>query len=196
MMDRKQRRAHSGHHTQCVESLEPRQHLSVTLDGGVVHVVGTNKGDSIVVSLNASQTRLAVWENGVRNEFALGSVTGVEIRSGNGNDTVGVSSINGLIEVPLVVLAGNGDDVIVGGNTNDILNGGNGKDTISGQGGNDRLIGNNGNDVIYAGTGDDQVIGGNGKDFLFGMAGNDVFDTRDGAREIQDRQPGELLAKF
>lgn len=127
-----------------------------------------------------------------------GAYTAVNVVLGNGNDTLDVGFVYGLVSVnggagndtigglydQAAVDGGDGDDTIDGGNGNDTLNGGPGRDTIEGKGGNDEVIGGpgldslvgdssrtatEGNDTIYARDGErDQVTCGLGADVVTG----------------------------
>jgi hypothetical protein len=65
----------------------------------------------------------------------------------------------------LVLLGGDGDDVLIGGAAADRLEGG---------GGNDFLRGGAGDDTLIAGSGNDTLQGESGKDALDGGSGNDT----------------------
>jgi Ca2+-binding RTX toxin-like protein len=197
-----------------VESLERRTMLSVSLDDGVLTIVGTARGDVIEVQKRADKGDLKVELNGRETEFRLSSVTKIVIKGGDGNDRIGYSGRDGRLDVPGSLSGGDGNDVIEGGNGNDTISGGNGNDRVQGKSGNDRLSGGAGNDVIEGAGGDDVLKGGDGNDDLsggsgnddllgndgdddlegnsgsddiFGEAGNDDFDDSDADKEIKDR---------
>ncbi len=91
----------------------------------------------------------------------------------------------------LLVLGGEGDDIVFGGagDGGDVLFGGAGDDFLSGRAGTDTVIAWNGDDELFGGAGDDELFGedgndtldgGPGSDSLVGGAGNDVFVFEDG----------------
>src|SRR5688572_3314834 len=142
------------------ESLESRRLLSVTLEGGILTVVGTSRGDSIEVQKRADDDEMRVELNGRETEFPLGSVTRIVINGLAGNDRIGYSGRDGRLDQPGALSGGDGNDVIEGGNGNDTISGGAGNDRIEGKTGNDRLAGGAGNDVIEGAGGDDVLKGG------------------------------------
>ncbi len=83
----------------------------------------------------------------------------------------------------LLVLGGNGDDVLTGGPRPNVILGRRGNDTISGNGGNDVIDGGSGHDTIAGGAGNDLVSGGDGNDTVLWKAGdgNDVVHGGRGA---------------
>jgi Ca2+-binding RTX toxin-like protein len=159
-----------------IDALEPRQMLSVTLDGdGVVHVEGTRRNDAVAVVASTSKGRptIRVALNGREFVFRAGAVRRVTIVTGKGDDEI----VSGLpasssrphdhldqTTVPMTVLAGAGDDVVTGSNAGDVL---------EGQAGDDLIYGYGGNDVIRCGDGNDTVLGGGGADTIAGGAGDD-----------------------
>jgi Ca2+-binding RTX toxin-like protein len=82
-----------------------------------------------------------------------------------GDDTIVVPS-----DVPSVVHARGGNDVVYGGDEQDLICGGRGADIIyAGNGSDESLIGGRGNDQLYGGPGEyDAVMGGPGADLLDG----------------------------
>lgn len=82
-----------------------------------------------------------------------------------GNDLVFADIVN----VPLVVFGGDGDDVLVGGRAGDSLDGGDGKDILFGG-----TLGTDGDDLLVGGAGDDILIGHWGADTLHGGSGSDL----------------------
>ena len=144
---------------------------------GMLHVAGTNKGDTIVLSRDeagAQPARIVVTLNGNTHAFPASSVTGgVVMDGGNGKDELRVSENGGAFATPVTLQGGNGKDVIVGGSGNDRLFGGNGKDTLRGH------------------AGADLLDGGRGRDSLAGGAGADHFSGSDKAGELTDRAAAE-----
>lgn len=133
------------------------------VQGGKAYYRVTDTGDSVVagnqcVRLNTSTIRCAA-----------AGVSSVRVDSGNGNDTVRLTSVTR----PSVVLAGAGNDVVYGGTARDVVYGQDGNDTLLGQAGNDHLDGGTGNDYLLGGAGNDALVGQAGNDSQYGGAGND-----------------------
>ncbi|WP_294245168.1 calcium-binding protein [Propionivibrio sp.] len=81
-----------------------------------------------------------------------------------------------------LIVATDGNDVILGYGGNDTLAGGSGADTLEGLDGDDTLDGGTGNDTLLGGTGDDQLLGGEGNDSLFGdLQYSPIYNTNLGA---------------
>lgn len=73
------------------------------------------------------------------------------------------------------IINGNqGEDSIQGGGGADLVLGGKDRDQISGDSGNDQVNGNIGEDIVFGGSGDDIVRGGKDADLVSGEDGNDV----------------------
>lgn len=73
------------------------------------------------------------------------------------------------------IINGNqGEDSIQGGGGADLVLGGKGRDQVSGDSGNDQVNGNIGEDIVFGGIGDDIVRGGKDADLVSGEDGNDV----------------------
>jgi Ca2+-binding RTX toxin-like protein len=113
------------------------------------------------------------------------TVSGFEVNSGSGDDTV---VIDPKVTVPVTLRGGAGSDRLGGGGGGDRLVGGAGPDVLLGRGGDDsifggaardRILGGAGNDQLRGGPGDDLIRGGPGKDAISGDAGrNAIFPRR------------------
>ena len=201
-----------------IEGLETRTFLSVSLDGGVLTIVGTSRADLIEVQKRADKGELKVELNGRETKYSLNRVTKIVIKGEAGNDRVGYSGRDGRLDVPGSLSGGDGNDTLEGGNGADTISGGSGNDRIEGKSGNDRLSGGAGNDVIegaggddvlkggdgdddlsggsgnddlLGGAGDDDLEGNSGDDDIFGAGGNDDFDDSDARREVKDRDSAD-----
>jgi hypothetical protein len=107
----------------------------------------------------------------------LGSIVGVAVDAGGGDDIVGLRGV----AVPVLVSGGEGSDLIEGGSDNDRLNGGPGEDTILGEAGNDVIAGADGDDMLQGGDGADQITGGPAADIVQGQGdGGDLVAGNDG----------------
>jgi len=171
-----------------LEQLESRQLLAAnvgpSLDAGILTVMGTNKNDSVFVSV--SGTDLTVTVNKQSFTFNSADVTEIDIDGGRGNDQIWVDDA---VTANSVLHGGDGNDRVHGGGGNDTITGDKGNDRISGGSGNDSLSGGVGNDWVWGDAGDDiahgdagndHVLGGADNDQLFGDAGHDALDGGDG----------------
>jgi Ca2+-binding RTX toxin-like protein len=194
-----------------MEAVEGRVLLSASLGAdGTLAIAGTRRGDAIDVIVPTNDPRgIVVTVNGDQSRFRGKTVKRIEIVLGLGSDRVRMRGVSGLLAVvdkPMTVDAGGGDDVIDGGDgpsridggpgndaidsgdQNDTLSGGDGDDTLlSGPGrnvligdaGRDNLVGGTGNDSLSGGAGEDNLMGGGGKDTLQGDNGRDVITNDD-----------------
>jgi len=104
----------------------------------------------------------------------------------NAGAAIGVLTLVGDFNDPIVVLGGSGNDTFTGTAGVDVLDGNNSPsnpgaadtDILNGLGGNDTLFGRGGNDTLDGGTGDDAMTGGTGNDIYF------VDTTGDSITEI------------
>jgi Ca2+-binding RTX toxin-like protein len=149
---------------------------TVVLAGGAtqntIHIWLSPDGHSYVIdSAVPLEVGGTVCENapGNPNELICKAplVAGFEINGGEGDDWVLVSSV---IELPVTMRGGPGNDTLIGGSGPDKLIGGEGNDKIAGRGG---------SDVLYGGPGTDELLGGAGNDVLRG-GGTDVMDGGSG----------------
>jgi RTX calcium-binding nonapeptide repeat (4 copies) len=115
--------------------------------------------DTGVSSVTAGQGCSQVGATTVLCQISWFSHYSVDL--GDGNDTLN----DQLMQSPLTVKGGDGDDVINGGGGSDTIDGGAGNDTITGGGGNDK------------------ITGGDGTDNIDGGAGNDTISARDGVAD-------------
>ena len=150
-----------------IEGLEERNLLAgvgVTLAEGVLRVVGSDAPDQVVVGrLSATPADVVrVRANGAKSYFSAAEVRRVEVFAGAGADVVRVDLLN----CPVRVDGGLGDDSITGGAGNDVLAGGLGDDTLAGGKGDDGLWGGEGNDWLSDRLGVNQFGGGGGQDVI------------------------------
>ena len=118
---------------------EPNSNNNVAVFSGAYHashaavyVQGTTTADSITVSGTTSVT-----VNGVVYSYTASDVTGVTVRSHDGDDVIDASTSS----FPLTAYGGAGNDTIKGGSANNLLIGGTGSNTLSaGNGANTFLI--------------------------------------------------------
>lgn len=79
-----------------------------------------------------------------------------------------------LANLPIGLVALDGNDFILGSTDGEIINGNQGEDSIQGGGGADLVLGGKGRDQISGDSGNDQVNGNIGEDIVFGGAGDDI----------------------
>ncbi len=150
-----------------MESLEHRSLLSsVTLDGGVLTVIGTKGDDQISVNRTDDGGTIAVGIVGERGYgFAAEDVNLIVVRGLAGDDWIQVNDgsaedLEPPLNIPVILDGGRGDDLLRAGprsTTRAILLGG---------AGNDRLFAGAGEDVMFGGPGHDTLEGGSGTDLL------------------------------
>ena len=156
-----------------------------------LEIRGSSNNDNITISANGPLLEVSQSGNSITVDNL---VTNVVLNTGNGNDTVTVGSLAGVVPLQLTVNGGNGNDNInITGSSlgfvrfaangdfgDDTISGGGGAETISGGEGNDLLTGGGGNDTIFGGEGDDNIDGDGDDDMLFGEGGNDTVDGSGG----------------
>ncbi|MFO0926791.1 MAG: C2 family cysteine protease [Gemmataceae bacterium] len=155
-----------------LESLEDRTllaaSLTATLKDGVLHITGTEQGDTIQVRLNMGRYQVV----GLADIFSVKQVARIEVDALGGDDVVNLGPWHpllpggGAVAIPTVVRGGTGVDQLIGGTNRDLLFGEDGKDT---------LRGGLGPDFLDGGLKDDSLDGGSGNDILFGDDGNDTL---------------------
>jgi Ca2+-binding RTX toxin-like protein len=181
------------------------QGVQAELDGGTLRVDGGDRPNSVALRLKAGdQTRIQVdaGDNGSADfSFARGNVDAINIRMGNGRDSVRIDDANGTFTdaIPTTIAGGNGDDTLNGGQGVETFSGGNGDDFVDGGRGNDRADLGRGDDTFQwdPGEGSDSIEGENGSDrMLFngaqGPGAETVTMTANGGRLIFFRQPGNV----
>ena len=135
--------------------------VSASLRRGTLTVNGSNAIDTI--SFSVSRGRVSVAGNGrAVGGSPFSGVRQIVVNGFDGDDRIVVGSLN----IPVVLVGGNGNDTLVGGTHHDVIRGGAGNDNITGGAGLDQLFGEDGSDVLNAqdGLSDRVVDGGNGTD--------------------------------
>jgi len=180
-----------------VESLEVRRLLAadvaVTIDDGVLEIVGTRKNDSISVALHgpgAGQIDVIIGDQPAQT-FPESAITAIEIEGKGGDD---ILSVGAGIFVPVHVDGDGGDDTITGGDGDDDLDGDSGNDTINGGAGDDNCDGGSGNDLIDGGDDNDRLRGESGNDSLAGGTGNDNCDGGSGNDNLDGQADIDFLS--
>lgn len=124
--------------------------LSVSLSGGVLFVGGTNGNDLIQVVQSAPGQ---IEVDG--HTFDQADVDEVVVIAGDGDDVV---VIDQALTMECSVYGGDGDDVLLGGGGRDYLSGGDGDDVLLGGAGNDTIRCGLGNDTADGGTGNFDLV--------------------------------------
>jgi hypothetical protein len=166
-------------------------------------VKGSNQADAVVVRLKAgdpNQIQVDVGGDGSADfSFARTGVSAINVRMGNGNDSVRIDDANGgfMDAIETTIDGGNGDDSLNGGLGAETSDGGNGNDTVVGGKGNDTASLGNGNDTFRwdPGDGSDVIDGQNGSDTMLfnGAAVNeDVTLTANRGRLTFFRDVGKV----
>jgi Ca2+-binding RTX toxin-like protein len=142
--------------------------------GTVLHVIGTTTGtNSAIISVSGGNISVNGSFNGTNPvTFPLSSITEIVVQMGDSTDILITA---GSINVPMIIDAGGGNDLITTGSGNDVIRGGGGIDIIYAGDGDDVLLGGTGNDDLFGGAGNDVLIGGDGSDMLFGGSGRDLM---------------------
>jgi Ca2+-binding RTX toxin-like protein len=154
-----------------LESLESRTLLTVTLDNGLLTIIGTDAADLIQVNQNGADIEVEL--NALTTPFDANLVNRIRIEGLGEADAINVN-----VNRPTTILGGAGNDNILGsdGGSDDVF-GNTGADTFSGRGGDDKFTWNpgDGNDVINGDAGNDYAEGGLGNDAISGGADNDTL---------------------
>ncbi|MFT3785777.1 MAG: hypothetical protein QM770_06370 [Tepidisphaeraceae bacterium] len=105
---------------------------NITLTSGLLKIVGTSAAEVIDVSLVG--TNIVAKLGATSKTFAASAVTGINIDSADGNDTI---TIGATVTKPSTLKGGGGNDVIKGGGGNDLIDPGTGADIVTGGAGTD-----------------------------------------------------------
>ena len=170
------------HHGQ-FEALEQRTLLTVTLDNGLVTVIGTDANDNIQINPNGAQIEVNL--NAAISPFDAALINQIRIEALGGADTIAVN-----VNRPTTILGGAGNDNITGsdGGADDVF-GNTGADTFAGRGGNDTFTWNpgDGNDVIDGDAGNDTHV-------FNGSNGDEIMNaTPNGTRVTFTRNLGNIV---
>ncbi len=144
----------------------PTATVAATVTGGVLHIEGTKKADTITVEQTGDQLEIHNGKNVVQvkvggasvNQVSMSQVRQIEINGLAGNDKIRLDGVSTAANIN----GGKGNDKITGGGGDDTLTGGLGKDVLNGGGGINTLV-ESGN-VNFTLT--DTRLTGNGTDTL------------------------------
>ena len=178
--------------------------LSATVTDGTLRISGSPFSDRIALraeSGDRTQLQVDVGDNGSADRtFDLGTFDAIDVKAGNGNDTVLIDQVNGTFTTTKAtrIYGQNGDDTLIGGSGNEVLVGGRGDDFIDGNGGADTAFLGQGDDTFVWDPGDasDVVEGGAGFDkMVFNGSGGDeiMAATADFGRVSFTRNLGGIV---
>jgi uncharacterized delta-60 repeat protein len=159
---------------------------------GVAHFDLTNANDTVTIYNGFDDNgnpQVFVNVNTFVIPYDPGSTTLFRFNLMGGNDSL-VTSPG--VTIPMIVNAGDGNDLVRTGDGNDIIDGGKGIDIAYGGKGNDVVKGGADTDVIGGDEGNDLVIGGTGVDGLFG--GGSGEDILIGGTTAYDSNEAALIA--
>jgi len=146
--------------------------VGTALIGGVLHVVGSNANDIVLITQVGTNIKvIATFNNDNPVSFSEAAVTEIQVRVRGGHDIV-VTTPN--VTKLMTIDGGSGNDLLTGGGGRNVIFGGAGNDVLHGAAGNDVLLGGDGNDDLFGGSGNDVLVGGYGNDIVDGGTGRDV----------------------
>jgi uncharacterized delta-60 repeat protein len=147
--------------------------VGTALIGGVLHVVGSDFSDIVIITRTSSNIMvIASFNDDNPMLFNTSTVTEIQVRTRGSSDIVVTTpNVTQLISID----GGSGNDLLAGGGGRNVITGGLGHDIIHGSAGDDVLLGGDGNDDIFGGSGYDVLVGGNGNDILDGGTGRDLI---------------------
>ncbi len=178
--------------------------LKADVADGALRISGAQSSETIALRLSAidrNQLQVDVGDNGVADfSFDLNTFETIDVRAGNGNDTVRIDQINGPFTTtkPTRLSGGNGDDTLIGGSGAEVFDGGNGDDLVDGNQGADIAFLGRGNDTFVwdQGDGSDVVEGGRGFDtqVFNGFGANEIMAaTASSGRVLFTRVQGNIV---
>jgi Ca2+-binding RTX toxin-like protein len=172
-----------------VEGMEGRLLLTgsgavIILSGTTIEVIGSNYGDTGVVSLQNGSVDVNVSNShGSDNVlFPASQVDSIDYFGGSGdNSFTNATSLTGFL------CGGSGNNILNGGSGSDfllasssgtnILNAGSGVETLEAAGsGTNILKGGSGYDTMYAFSGNNQIVGGSGSTYIIAIGGQNSID--------------------
>jgi hypothetical protein len=184
---------------------------SATVAYDVLTIRGTHAADDFVIDFGDPALVTIDFQDGSEpRAFERSSFHSVAVRLGAGDDQF--HTFRGgtpLLDVPMSIRAGWGDDQIVGGAGDDTISGGSGRDQLLGGAGSDFMVGNSGADFVNGGIGTDtELLGsgddvagwdpGEGNDVVLGQSGRDtlVFNGANGDEQMRLFREGDGAVFF
>lgn len=123
----------------------------------ILVVDGTSSTDLMYVSYSSGTGRIAILVHGGINYltyFDAADLSHIVLRGAAGRDLMHVSAG---VPLPVLMLGGDGNDLLWGGSAGSVL------------------VGGDGNDLLQGGSGRDVLIGGLGSDYLNGQGDQDIL---------------------
>ena len=148
--------------------------VEASVDAGTLRITGSPSPDRIALRLSAAdsnQLQVDVGDDGTADfSFDRGTFAAIDVRAGNGADTVRIDQVNGIFTTTEATR-------IDGQNGDDSLHGGTGAEVFVGGRGDDVVDGNAGADTAFLGSGDDTFVWdqGDGSDVVEGASGSDTL---------------------
>jgi Ca2+-binding RTX toxin-like protein len=186
-----------------------RTGLNLDMSGSSTANISNNsfRGLGTGIALGIDADGLTVSGNNVERvneEFSFRNLT-TDVTF-NAGAAIGVLTLVGDFNDPIVVLGGSGNDSFTGTSGVDVLDGNNSPsapnaadaDVLNGLGGNDFLFGRGGNDTLDGGTGDDAMTGGTGNDvYVVDSTGDSVTEASgEGIDEVRTTLAAYTLSTF
>jgi hypothetical protein len=166
-----------------IASAAPALRAEVT--DGTLHIKGTPHSEQIalrVSPLDRTQLQVDLGDDGSADfSFDLNTFTAIDVKAGNGNDTVRIDQSGGIFTTTKAtrIDGQGGNDTLIGGSGDEVLVGGKGNDFVDGNGGADTAFLGDGNDTFVwdPGDGSDVIEGGKGTDTMVfnGSNGNETM---------------------
>src|SRR3954452_20338516 len=150
--------------------------VSAVVSHGTLVVKGGDQDNRIALRLaagNPAVIQVDVGDDGSPQfSFGRSSVEEIDLRGGDGNDSLRIDDANGAFTdtIPTTISGGDGNDSLEGGQTKVAAE----NETYYGGDGNDLVDGGRGVDTAFLGAGDDTFRWDNGE-------GSDVIEGQDGA---------------
>jgi len=178
--------------------------LRAAVTDGTLRISGAQFAEKIALRLSAldqNQLQVDAGDDGVADfTFALATFEAIDVRTGNGDDTVRIDQVNGAFTItkPTRINGENGDDTLIGGSGAEVFDGGNGDDFVDGNQGADTAFLDRGDDTFVwdQGDGSDVVKGGSGFDtqVFNGFGANEIMAaTASGGRVLFTRVQGNIV---
>jgi Ca2+-binding RTX toxin-like protein len=152
--------------------------------GGILEVTGDDKANTVALLYDAGTDSIGVDVGGdgtAEFTFPRATFTAIRVQGNGGSDTLRADAVFGLVDEPITLNGGPGNDTLLGSANADLLKGGAGDDVADGNRSDDTAELGDGNDRFQwdPGDGSDVVDGEEGTDTLLfnGANVNERFDV-------------------
>jgi len=161
----------------------PRPEFELGENGAIIITGDEGTADNTVTIAQAG-SNIAVTRNGSTQNFPAADVKSLDILMFDGDDTIASS-----IDVPALVILGNGNNTLTNGDADANITAGDGADditvgdgdhTIQTAAGNDTIATGDGQKTLDSGDGNDSITTGSGDDSVNAGAGNDTISAGGG----------------